>query len=181
MFDAAEFANESVEQLKSTIDDMAIIACSGGVDSSVAAILAKRAAGDLLHCVYVDTGLMRKNETEFVEQMFAEQGIDLITVRAADRYFAALKGVTEPEQKRKIIGETFIRIFEDEQAKMLEMCRPKYFIPVHGEYRHMRRHGLLAEKLGWSKNNILNIICFFINFPIWEFMFQPRYRWFSKT
>ena len=124
MFDAAEFARDSVEQLKSTIDDVAIIACSGGVDSSVAAILAKRAAGDLLHCVYVDTGLMRKNETEFIEKMFAEQGIDLITVHAADRYFKALEGVTEPEQKRKIIGETFIRIFEDEQVK----CGAKYLI-----------------------------------------------------
>ena len=124
LFDAAQFASESVEQLKSTIDDIAIIACSGGVDSSVAAILAKRAAGDLLHCVYVDTGLMRKNETEFIEKMFAEQGIDLITVHAADRYFKALEGVTEPEQKRKIIGETFIRIFEDEQAK----CGAKYLI-----------------------------------------------------
>ena len=124
MFDAAEFAKDSVEQLKSTIDDVAIIACSGGVDSSVAAILAKRAAGDLLHCVYVDTGLMRKNETEFIEKMFAEQGIELITVRAADRYFKALEGVTEPEQKRKIIGETFIRIFEDEQVK----CGAKYLI-----------------------------------------------------
>jgi len=124
LFDAAEFADQSVEQLKSTIDDMAIIACSGGVDSSVAAILARRAVGDLLHCVYVDTGLMRKNETEFIEQMFAEQGIDLVTVHAADRYFAALKGVTEPEQKRKIIGEIFIRIFEDEQAK----CGAKYLI-----------------------------------------------------
>jgi|TARA_B110000495_G_C22942536_1_gene551539 GMP synthase (glutamine-hydrolysing) len=124
LFDAVQFASESVEQLKSTIDDIAIIACSGGVDSSVAAILAKRAAGDLLHCVYVDTGLMRKNETEFIEKMFAEQGIDLITVHAADRYFKALEGVTEPEQKRKIIGETFIRIFEDEQAK----CGAKYLI-----------------------------------------------------
>ena len=124
MFDAAEFTKDSVEQLKSTIDDVAIIACSGGVDSSVAAILAKRAAGDLLHCVYVDTGLMRKNETEFIEKMFAEQGIELITVRAADRYFKALEGVTEPEQKRKIIGETFIRIFEDEQVK----CGAKYLI-----------------------------------------------------
>jgi GMP synthase (glutamine-hydrolysing) len=124
LFDATEFAKDSVEQLKSTIDDVAIIACSGGVDSSVAAILAKRAAGDLLHCVYVDTGLMRKNETEFIEKMFAEQGIDLITVRAADRYFKALEGVTEPEQKRKIIGETFIRIFEDEQVK----CGAKYLI-----------------------------------------------------
>lgn len=67
---------------------------------------------------------MRKNETEFIEKMFAEQGIDLITVRAADRYFKALEGVTEPEQKRKIIGETFIRIFEDEQVK----CGAKYLI-----------------------------------------------------
>ena len=124
MFDAPEFIEESIQQLKSTIDDVAIIACSGGVDSTVAAVIANKAVGNLLHCVYVDTGFMRKNETEEIESMLAEQGINLITVKAADRYFEALQGVTEPEQKRKVIGELFIRIFEDEQKK----CGAKYLV-----------------------------------------------------
>ena len=124
MFDAPEFIEESIQQLKATIDDVAIIACSGGVDSTVAVVLASKAVGDLLHCVYVDTGFMRKNETEEIEAMLSEQGINLITVKAADRYFEALKGVTEPEQKRKVIGELFIRIFEDEQKK----CGAKYLV-----------------------------------------------------
>ena len=118
MFDAADFIEEAVNDLKSSIDDVAIIACSGGVDSAVAAVLAHRAVGDLLHCVYVDTGFMRKDETAEVEAMFAAHGIDLTTVHAADRYFAALDGVTDPEAKRKVIGEMFIRVFEDEQVKV---------------------------------------------------------------
>ncbi|MEC8078645.1 MAG: glutamine-hydrolyzing GMP synthase [Candidatus Thermoplasmatota archaeon] len=118
MFDAEEFISEAVETLKQQIDDIAIIACSGGVDSAVAAVLAHQAVGDLLHCVYVDTGFMRKGETEQVEAMFAAHGIELTTVHAADRYFAALEGVTEPEAKRKTIGELFIRVFEDEQVKV---------------------------------------------------------------
>ena len=113
MFDTEEFISESIESLKSTIDDIAIIACSGGVDSTVAAVIASQAVGDLLHCVYVDTGFMRKDETEQIEALLEEQGINLVTVKAADRYFEALKGVTEPEQKRKVICELFIRIFED--------------------------------------------------------------------
>ena len=94
MFDAPEFIEESIQQLKSTIDDVAIIACSGGVDSTVAAVIANKAVGDLLHCVYVDTGFMRKNETEEIEAMLAEQGINLITVKsrqiATSRHFKAL-------------------------------------------------------------------------------------------
>ena len=124
MFDAPEFIEESIEQMKATIDDIAIIACSGGVDSTVAAVIANKAVGDLLHCVYVDTGFMRKNETEEIERMLSEQGINLVTVKAADRYFEALQGVTEPEEKRKVIGELFIRIFEDEQKK----CGAKYLV-----------------------------------------------------
>ena len=124
MFDAEEFIAESIESLKASIDDVAIIACSGGVDSTVAAVIANKAVGNLLHCVYVDTGFMRKNETEQIEALLEEQGINLITVKAADRYFEALKGVTEPEQKRKVIGELFIRIFEDEQKK----CGAKYLV-----------------------------------------------------
>jgi len=124
MFDVDEFIQESIESLQNTIDDIAIIACSGGVDSTVAAVIANKAVGDLLHCVYVDTGFMRKGETEQIETLLAEQGIkNLVTVKAADRYFEALEGVTEPEQKRKVIGELFIRIFEDEQKKLIESLR----------------------------------------------------------
>ena len=118
MLETTHLIDEAIEKLQNQIDDTAIIACSGGIDSSVAAVLASRAVGDLLHCVYVDTGLMRKNETEEVERMLAELGIKLTTVHAADRYFEALVGVTEPEEKRHIIGELFIRIFEDEQKKV---------------------------------------------------------------
>ncbi|MEK9730887.1 MAG: glutamine-hydrolyzing GMP synthase [Candidatus Poseidoniales archaeon] len=124
MFDAADFIEESVQQMQTSIDDIAIIACSGGVDSTVAAVLAHKAVGNLLHCVYVDTGFMRKNETEEIEAMLSDLGIQLVTVKAADRYFSALKEITEPEQKRKIIGELFIRIFEEEQVK----CGAKYLI-----------------------------------------------------
>lgn len=118
MFDTTDFIAESIAYLKETITETAIIACSGGVDSTVAAIIASQAVGDKLHCVYVDTGLMRKNETEQIQKLLAHHGLNLTTVFAADRYFEALKDVTEPEAKRKIIGELFIRIFEDEQEKV---------------------------------------------------------------
>lgn len=118
MFDCEQFIADSAASMKEQIDDIAIIACSGGVDSSVAAVIANEAVGDKLHCVYVDTGLMRKNETQEIQEMLAELGINLTTVFAEDRYFEALKDVTEPEAKRKVIGELFIRIFEEEQAKV---------------------------------------------------------------
>lgn len=118
MFDASAFIQESAEKMQNEIDGIAIIACSGGVDSTVAAVIANQAIGDQLHCVYVDTGLMRKNETEEIQEMLASHGLNLTTVFAEEKYFSALKGVTDPEQKRKIIGELFIRIFEEEQEKV---------------------------------------------------------------
>ena len=118
MFDASAFIQESAEKMQNDIDGIAIIACSGGVDSTVAAVIANQAIGDQLHCVYVDTGLMRKNETEEIQEMLASHGLNLTTVFAEEKYFSALKGVTDPEQKRKIIGELFIRIFEEEQEKV---------------------------------------------------------------
>jgi GMP synthase (glutamine-hydrolysing) len=91
-----------------------LCALSGGVDSAVAAALVHKAIGDQLTCVFVDTGLMRSGEADQVEDTFRRQfKIDLVHVKAADRYFAALAGVTDPERKRKIIGELFIRIFEE--------------------------------------------------------------------
>ena len=128
MFDAASFIEESAQKMKDEIDDIAIIACSGGVDSTVAAVIANQAIGDKLHCVYVDTGLMRKNETEEIQEMLAAHGLNLTTVFAEDRYFEALADVTEPERKRKVIGELFIRIFEEEQAKVMrKIPRSRYY------------------------------------------------------
>jgi len=90
-----------------------LCALSGGVDSAVAAAMVTRAIGRQLTCVFVDTGLMRSNEGEQIEQTFVRQfGVELIHVKAADRFFGALEGVTDPERKRKIIGELFIREFE---------------------------------------------------------------------
>ncbi len=95
----------------------AICGLSGGVDSSVAAALVHKAIGANLTCVYVDTGLMRKGESEQVVETFRRhQGIELIHVRAGDRFFERLAGVTDPEEKRKTIGELFIRVFEEAQG-----------------------------------------------------------------
>ena len=94
--------------------DRVLCALCGGVDSAVAAALVHKAVGDQLTCVFVDTGLMRSGEADQVEDTFRRQfKVDLVHVKAADRYFAALAGVTDPERKRKIIGELFIRIFEE--------------------------------------------------------------------
>jgi len=122
--DAQMLIDEAIEALNSQIDDTAIIACSGGIDSTVAAVLANNAVGNLLHCVYVDTGFMRKGETEEVREMLTDLGLNLKVVDASDRFFKHLEGVTEPEEKRKVIGEQFIRVFEEEQVS----CGAKYLV-----------------------------------------------------
>jgi len=110
----ANIIDEQVASIKAQIGDgRAICGLSGGVDSAVAAALVHKAIGSQLTCVYVDTGLMRKNESEQVVETFQKtQGIELIHVRAGDQFFEKLAGVTEPEAKRKAIGELFIRVFE---------------------------------------------------------------------
>jgi GMP synthase (glutamine-hydrolysing) len=118
MFSPEGFVEDSIAALRNEVDDIAVIACSGGVDSTVAAVIANNAVGKMLHCVYVDTGFMRKNETEEIQEMLSEIGLKLTVVHAAERYFSALEGITEPEHKRKVIGELFIRIFEEEQEKV---------------------------------------------------------------
>lgn len=117
MFSAEKFIEQEVARLRQEVKGKAIIAASGGVDSTVCAALVSKAIGDRLLAVYVDTGFMRKGETESVDKMLRRLGVHHIVVDASDEYFAALKGVTEPETKRKIIGEKFIRVFEREAKK----------------------------------------------------------------
>lgn len=106
---------EQVEAIRAQVGDARVICgLSGGVDSSVAAALVQRAVGDQLTCVFVDHGLLRAGEREQVEREFvAATGVELLTVDAAERFLTALAGVCDPEQKRKIIGREFIRVFED--------------------------------------------------------------------
>ena len=109
----SSFVEESIKNLKEKIGDKkALCALSGGVDSSVAAVLLHKAIGKNLTCIFVDHGLLRKNEGDEVEDIFRNQfDINLIRVNAKDRFLAKLAGVTDPETKRKIIGEEFIRVF----------------------------------------------------------------------
>ena len=112
MFDAEKFIEDAVPKLKDEIKGKALIAFSGGVDSAVCAALVNRAIGDRLIAVHVDTGYMRKNESENVKETMKEFGLNYRFIDASKEYYNALKGIEEPEKKRKIIGEKFIRIFE---------------------------------------------------------------------
>ncbi len=116
------FVEHSIEAIREKVGDgKVLLALSGGVDSSVAAGLLSRAIGKQLTCVFVDHGLLRKNEGDEVEAVFGPDGdfdLNFIRVNAQERYYNKLAGVTEPEQKRKIIGEEFIRVFEEEAKKI---------------------------------------------------------------
>src|SRR2546428_989123 len=115
VFDPKGFIEEQVAAIRAAVGDgRATIACSGGVDSTTAAVLASRALGDRLLAVYVDTGLMRKGETEEVAKTLKSLGVKSKVVHATDLFFGALKGVTDPERKRAIIGGKFIEVFERE-------------------------------------------------------------------
>ena len=114
-----DFVDEKINQIRKTVGDKkAIIALSGGVDSSVAAILTYKATGKNLKAIFVNHGLLRLNEAKEVESTFKDYfGIDLTVVDAEERFLTKLKGVTDPEKREKIIGEEFIRVFEEEASK----------------------------------------------------------------
>ncbi|MEG0593893.1 MAG: glutamine-hydrolyzing GMP synthase [Christensenella sp.] len=119
-WDMNDYAKQSIEKIRQQVGDKKVLlALSGGVDSSVCAMLLHKAIGKNLTCVFVDTGLMRKFEPEEVEDVFKKQfDMNLIHVKAEERFLAKLAGVSEPERKRKIIGEEFIRVFEEEAKKI---------------------------------------------------------------
>ncbi len=112
MFDAENFIEETVEKIKEEVPGRTLIAFSGGVDSTVCAALVNKAIGDQLIAVNVDTGYMRKNEPETIKKLMKEMELNYRFIDASDKYYKALKGVRDPEKKRKIIGELFIRLFE---------------------------------------------------------------------
>ncbi|MEW6547018.1 MAG: glutamine-hydrolyzing GMP synthase [Bacillota bacterium] len=116
----SSFIDQAIERVREQVGDgRAVCALSGGVDSSVAAALTHRAIGDRLTCVFVDTGLLREGEPEQVVATFRDVfGLPLVHVKAADRFFAALRGVVDPEVKRQRVGELFVRIFEEEAARL---------------------------------------------------------------
>ena len=112
------FAKEQIAKIKERVGDKKVLCgVSGGVDSSVVATLLAEAIGDKLVSVFVDNGLLRANEREQVEAMFKQRGVPLITVDASEQFLTRLKGVSDPEMKRKIIGETFIQVFDEEAKK----------------------------------------------------------------
>ena len=116
------FAEKQIEAVREKVGDgKVLLALSGGVDSSVVAALLAKAIGKQLTCVFVDHGLLRKDEGDQVESIFGSDGvydINFVRINAQERYYAKLAGVTDPETKRKIIGEEFIRVFEEEAKKI---------------------------------------------------------------
>jgi len=113
-FDAALFESQAIEVIKNHVgSDNVLLALSGGVDSSVCAALLAKAIPGKLHCIFVDHGLMRKNEGDSIEDAFRDRDLNLIRINAEERFLSKLQGITDPEQKRKIIGEEFIRVFEE--------------------------------------------------------------------
>lgn len=114
-----EYAQTAIREIREKVGDgKALLALSGGVDSSVACKLLANAIGSQLTCIFVDHGLMRKNEGDEVEAAFADSGVNFVRVNAGERFLGKLAGVEEPERKRKIIGEEFIRVFEEEAKKI---------------------------------------------------------------
>ncbi len=116
------FVEENIREIQRRVGKSKVIcALSGGVDSAVTALIVQRAVWDRLYCIFVDTGLLRNAEAEEVADAFRELGLNMICVRAKDRFLSRLRGVEDPELKRKIIGEEFIRVFEEEASKILEV------------------------------------------------------------
>lgn len=166
---AESFITDKIEEIRDQVgDEHVLLGLSGGVDSSVAAVLIHEAIGDQLHCVFVDTGLLRKNERQEVEETFHSHfHVDLHVVDASERFYRELDGVTDPERKRKIIGGAFIDVFEETTEQIIQKIgrRPAYLgqgtlypdviesVSFKGPSVTIKSHhnvGGLPEKLGFK-------------------------------
>jgi len=160
-WNSQNFIEESIKTIREKTNGARVVcALSGGVDSTVAAVLVKKAIGENLICVHIDTGMMRKNESALIEKLFTEQlNLDVIYIDASERFLSKLKGVIDPETKRKIIGNMFIEVFEEEahkfeQAKFLVQgtLYPDVIesVPVNGKSVTIKTHhnvGGLPDKM----------------------------------
>ena len=148
------FVEDSIRSIREKVGNGKVLcALSGGVDSSVAAVLMSKAVGKQLTCVFVDHGLLRKNEGDEVEAIFGPEGqydLNFIRINAQQRYYEKLKGVTEPEQKRKIIGEEFIRVFEEAAKEIGEVD----FLVQGTIYPDVIESGLGASAVIKSHHNV---------------------------
>ena len=157
----AAFVDDTVEQLQAQIgDEKVLLGLSGGVDSSVAAMLLHRAIGDRLYCFFIDNGLLRKGEFEEVQQSYEGMGLNVTAIDAKQRFYDELAGVSDPEGKRKIIGRVFIEVFEEEAKKLdgITFLGQGTIYPdviesvsVHGPSVTIKSHhnvGGLPEKMG---------------------------------
>jgi len=159
----ASFVEEAIAKVQRTVadDERVVLGLSGGVDSSVAAVLCQRALGDRLTCIFVDNGLLRHNEHDEVVRMFHDHfHLDVIAVDASEEFLSALKGVTDPEKKRKIIGAVFIDVFErkaNEVGNVRWLVQGTLYpdviesVPIHGSSSVIKSHhnvGGLPERMG---------------------------------
>ena len=150
----SDFVNNTIEDIKEKVGNgKVLLALSGGVDSSVCAVLLSKAIGKQLTCVFVDHGLMRKNEADEVESIFGPEGkydLNFIRVNAQQRFYTKLAGVTDPEQKRKIIGAEFIRVFEEEAKKIVKVD----FLAQGTIYPDIIESGIGKQKVIKSHHNV---------------------------
>ena len=151
-----KFVSDSILQIKNQIGDKrALCALSGGVDSSVSAAMVHKAIGKNLICVFVDHGLMRKDEGDQVEKVFKDKmNMNLIRVNAQQRFLSKLAGVTEPERKRKIIGEEFIRVFEEEKQKLKDEFGHIDYLVQGTIYPDVVESGTSSSSLVKSHHNV---------------------------
>lgn len=149
---AEDFIAQEVQKIKEQVGNQKVLcALSGGVDSSVAAALVHKAIGDQLTCIFVDHGLLRKNEADDVMEVFAEDfHMNIIKVDAKDRFLSKLQGVSDPEQKRRIIGNEFIYVFDDEATKLKDIK----FLAQGTVYTDIMESGTENTKVVKSHHNV---------------------------
>ena len=148
---AASFVDTTVAELKQQLgQDRVILGLSGGVDSSVAAVLLNKAIGDRLTCIFVDHGMLRKNEFQQVMDDYKVLGLNVIGVDASEKFFADLEGVTEPEKKRKIIGRDFVEVFNEQAKKLINSTSDESIVngkSSNGQFKWLAQGTIYPDRI----------------------------------